>query len=202
VDDYARDGENLLLANPNNPEDLREKLHQLLTDSALADRLIEGGFRTIANRYDWSQSLERFVAAIRDIDATYPGAGEVNLPALEQALADLDREGSLTPIETYREFHELSSRLSTVASAVAASPPTDEQILELERISRGLKRHATNERAQYYGAFKAKYDLCTLVLALAATPDRIHVSRLLHPMKEVPTSSHASALTEIRYTEP
>lgn len=202
VDDYAEHGVNLLLANPNDPDDLRDKLHRVLTDSRLRERLVEGGFQTVAHRYDWSQSLASFLSAIRDIDATYEGAGELDLEALEQSLVDLEREGSLTPIETYREFHRLSDRLSKIAGEISATPPTKAQIWELESIRDSLKSYVSNERAQYYAAFKAKYDLCLLLLALAVTPDRVHIPRLIRPLEGAPAATNATALTEIRYTEP
>lgn len=202
VDDYAKDGVNLILANPNDPTDLREKLYRVLSDSALADRLIEGGLTTMSQRYNWLESLKCFVTAIRDIDATYGGAGKLDLAKLEQTLIDLEREGSLTPIATYREFHSLCDRLARVAADIATLTPTNEQIHELQSIRDSLKHYVSNERAQYYSAFKAKYDLCLLVLALAVTPDRIHIPRLIHARGGAPTTAHATALTEIRYTEP
>jgi glycosyltransferase involved in cell wall biosynthesis len=202
VDDYGKDEVNLLLANPNDPDDLADKIRRILTDSALAARLVRGGFETVRNRYDWSESLAFFIDAIHDIDANYKGAGELDLAMLRQSLVNLEHEGFLTPVETYREFDRLSDRLSEIAAGTVATTPTDSQIRGLESIRDALKCYLSDERAQYYAAFKAKYDLCLLVLDLAVTPDRVHIPRLLRPRDGAPAATDAIALTEIRYPKP
>ena len=202
VDDYAEDGKNLLLANPNDPDDLRDKLHRLLTDSALADRLVRGGFETMDGRYEWEISLGAFMSAITDIDTTYSGSGELDVPLLERMLEELEREGSLTPIETYREFHRLDQELSRVADELAEDVPVNGQIHDLTAIRDDLKQYVTNSRTQYYSAFKAKYDLCLLLIELAGSPDRVHIRRLLHPQRGATAGTNATALTEVRYTQP
>lgn len=202
VDDYAEDEKNLLLANPNDSNDLRDKLRRLLTEPGLADRLVQGGFETMKGRYEWETSLEAFMSAIRDIDATYDGAGELDMPLLENLLVELEREGSLTPIETYREFHRLNQELSRVADDLASDAPANGQIDHLGEIRDSLKRYVTNDRTQYYAAFKAKYDLCLLLIELAGSPDRVHIQRLVHPQRGATAGTNATALTEVRYTQP
>ncbi|MEO7368443.1 MAG: glycosyltransferase family 4 protein [Gemmatimonadaceae bacterium] len=202
VDDYAVDGVNLILANANDPDDLSDKIRRILTDSALAAHLVEGGFETVRNRYDWAQSLASFVNAIQDIDAGYKGAGELDLEMLRQSLVNLECEGFLTPIETHRQFQRLSDRLSEIAAGIAATPPIPAQIEGLESVRDELKCYLSNERTQYFSAFKAKYDLCLLVLELAVTSDRVHLPRLLRPHDGAPAATDANSLTEIRYTKP
>jgi hypothetical protein len=202
VDDYGEDEKNLLLANPNDPDDLREKLHRVLSDSDLVGRLVKGGFETMKGRYDWDTSVAAFMSAIRDIDATYDGAGDIDENHLDRLLADLEREGSLTPIETNREFHRLDEELSRIAAELGQAAPANGQIHELEEIRDRLKQYVTNDRAQYYSAFKAKYDLCLLLIELAGSPDRVHIQRLLHPRQGATAGTNATALTEVRYSQP
>ncbi|HUQ47161.1 MAG TPA: glycosyltransferase family 4 protein [Gemmatimonadaceae bacterium] len=202
VDDYAEDGNNLLLANPSDPDDLRDKLQRLLTDANLAERLVQGGFKTMKGRYEWDISLAAFMSAITDIDATYTGAGELDTPLLEDLLEELEREGSLTPIATYREFHRLDRELSRAADELANGVAVNGQIHDLAVIRDDLKRYVSNSRTQYYAAFKAKYDFCLLLIELAGSPDRVYIQRLVHPQRGANAGTNATALTEVRYTQP
>lgn len=202
VDDYGEDGKNLLLANPNDPDDLEDKLRTVLTDSALAERLVEGGFETVRGRYDWATSLDAFMRAIADIDAVYTGAGELDSAYLYRLLDELEGEGSLTPIEIYREFHRLDQELTRVADDLAGERPANGQIGKLAAIRDDLGQYVANERTQYYSAFKAKYDLCRLLIELAGSADRVHIKRLINPLKGANAPTNATALTEVRYTQP
>jgi glycosyltransferase involved in cell wall biosynthesis len=201
VDDYADDEKNLLLANPNDPDDLSDKLRRVLTDTELASRLVRGGFETMQGRYDWETTVSTFVSAIDDIDATYHGAGDLDLPLLNDLLDELEREGSLTPIETYREFHRLEQELTRIAGKLTADSPANGEISELGAIRDKLRQYVNNDRTQYYAAFKAKYDLCVLLIELAGTPDRVHIQRLIHPQRGATAGTNAAALTEVRYTQ-
>ena len=202
VDDYAEDEGNLLLANPNDPDDLRDKLRRILTHPELASRLVQGGFEAMNGRYEWDTSVSAFMSAISDIDANYDGAGELDRPLLAKLLGELEREGSLTPIETYREFHRLDQELTRVAEELAGDMPLNGQIHDLAMIRDSLKPYVANDRTQYYAAFRAKYDLCLLLIELAGSPDRVHIPRLIHPHKGATAGTNATALTEVRYTQP
>jgi glycosyltransferase involved in cell wall biosynthesis len=202
VDDYAEDGVNLLLANPNDPEDLRGKMSQVLTNPELAEKLVSGGFRTVRDRYDWPTTLKAFLNAIHDIDRNYEGAGTLDHERLAASFDRLEREGSLTPIETYREFQRLNDRLTTISLKLADTAPHSGDLRDLESIRDSLGRYVGNSRAQYYSAFKAKYDLCLLLIEIAGTPDRVHIPRLLHPRNSAQAATNAASLTEVRYKEP
>lgn len=201
VDDYGEDGVNLLLANPNDPNDLRDKLIRLLTDEGLASRLVEGGFSTINGRYDWEETHDGFMTAIADIDSNYAGAGPVDQIEMRRRLEDLEREGSLTPIETYRDFQRLAAQLTSISEKIGSAPATPDQISALAVIRDTLAPYTMNQRAQYYSAFKAKYDLCLLMLELAGTPEEIHIPRLLNPQPGASAATNAAPLTEFRYTQ-
>jgi len=201
VGDYAEDGVNLLLANPNDPRDIRDKVRTVLTDDALAQRLVEGGLTTMDGRYEWSTTRDSFLNAIAEIDATYDGAGPVDREEMQAVLNDLEREGSLTPIETYRAFQHLDEQLTRISKEIDGSA-TDRQIVELKDVRDRLAHYVTNDRTQYYSAFKARYDFCLLLIELAGTPDGIHIQRLLHPQAGTSAATNAASLTEFRYTQP
>jgi glycosyltransferase involved in cell wall biosynthesis len=203
VSDYGVDGTNLLLANPNDPGDLRAKLGALLRDDALRDRLRRGGFETVRTAYDWQTSVQRLREAIAHIDRTHRGTGAVDAAAMRALLADLEHEGSLTPVPVYREFQRLSAEFDAVLRDLAADDHRHRAgaCARLAALRDAFACHTTNPRAQYYDAFKGKYDLCRLLLALADS-DRIGetVRRLQHP--EHPGEDRARlSFSEIRYRE-
>jgi hypothetical protein len=203
VSDYGVDGVNLLLAQPNDPADLHARLGRLLRDPALRERLRQGGADTVRNSYGWETSVERFRAAIGEIDRTYAGPGSVDADAMQGLLHDLEEEGSLTPVSVYREFQALTAELDALLRAVARDDRVSAGDAQcLARLRDAFAARLVQPRAQYHDAFKMKHDLCRLVLALAGS-DAIAatVSRLLQP--EGRREDRAGpALSETRYREP
>lgn len=199
VDDYAEDGVNLLLASPNDPADLAEKLRRVLTDAAVRERLVAGGFDTVARGYDWSTAAKSFLDAIAEIDSSYEGAGDVDPRQMQGYLDRLEESGSFTPIEVFREFELLAERLQSIADDVSTSQGS-ENLGELAQLRDRLNAFLQNENAQYYDAFKAKFDFAQLLLALSGTADDRFISRLVDRRRGRHNGSNADSLTEIRYT--
>jgi glycosyltransferase involved in cell wall biosynthesis len=201
VDDYAEDGKNLLLADPNDPLDLARQLRRVLTDPVLSARLVEGGFKTVRARYDWSASDTTFLDAIADIDANYAGAGDVDPACMQSYIDTLERSGSFTPIEVFREFQTLAWRLESVGGEIADGSATSTQLEQLADLRDGLARFLHNERAQYYDAFKAKFDFCQLLLSCAEHEETQLVRLLMSGARNSLNRANASSLVEIRYTK-
>ena len=202
VSEYGVDGVNLLLARPNDPTDLHAALARLLRDADLRDRLRRGGFETVCHRYDWDESMQHFRRALAEIDRTHRGASAVDAAAMAGLLADLEAEGGLTPIAIFREFETLAAELDTVLGALAEDDRrSDLWFQRLGALRDAFGRRTENRCAQYYDAFKCKYDVCRLVLALAGS-DRIGeaISRLLHPYHAHDKRVGVS-FSEIRYRE-
>ena len=59
VSDYGVDGTNILLAKPNDPGDLFEKLNLLLVDGNLRNSLRKNAYAT-AQPYTWDKAMESF----------------------------------------------------------------------------------------------------------------------------------------------
>jgi glycosyltransferase involved in cell wall biosynthesis len=201
VMEYAEDGVNLLLAKPNAPDDLVNKLRQVLTDPNLAQSLRAGGFRTAAGRFEWNDSLRHFVNAIEDIDATYSGPGPLDNAALTGLLDSLERDGNLTPIAVFRRFQELAEQAGEVFSALRGSGrATRHDLSVLETVRDELRQYLGNERAQYYPAVKSKFDLCQLILTLAGSLDtERHIPLVLSRNGKNSIAANAASLTEVRY---
>lgn len=167
VSDYGIDGANLLLANPNDPVDLADKLRRMLTDGELADRLRAAGFKTVETAYDWSRSYEMFSAALDDIDRTYKGAGLVDASAMRALSTRLEAEGNFTPIETFREFYRLSGIAGNAYRRMSRGREVlPDSVASLQDVREQLRPYVANPSAEYYRAFKAEFDRCQLVLTL------------------------------------
>jgi hypothetical protein len=202
VADYGIDGMNLLLARPNDPADLHAALARLLRDAELRDRLRRAGFETVRHAYDWDVSMRHFRRALAEIDRTYRGAGAVDASTMASLLTALEAEGGLTPIAVFREFELLAAELETVLRALVDDDRrSDDAFQRLAALRDAFGRRTANRRAQYYEAFKCKYDVCRLVLALADS-DRVGeaISRLLYPDRGRDHRAGVS-FSEIRYRE-
>jgi glycosyltransferase involved in cell wall biosynthesis len=198
VGDYGRDGVNLLLAEPNAPEDLHLKLRRVLTDADLAEQLRSEGFRTAAAGFDWADAVEQFLRAVDHIDATYSGAGPVDPAVMSGHLDALERQGSYTPIEVVRRFWELSNRLDEVSARLRSGKRTREETERLEELRLDLMPYIENPDTQYCSAFRAKYDLCTLLVELLAADDTAaHIQRVLARQHRTP---RGPAFVERRYS--
>jgi hypothetical protein len=64
----------------------------------------------------------------------------------------------------------------------------------------GFGRYLNNRRAEYYDAFKAKYDLCRLILSLRGEAQFHHYLSLLVAGRRESGAS-APSFVEIRYTD-
>ena len=202
VGEYGVEGVNLLLAQPNDPEDLADKLARVLTDSTLASRLREGGYATVADRYHWDISLVAMESALDAIAAEYE-VPDVDAAAMADLVRQLEQEGSVTPIETFRRFNEVSVTLRGVCDRTAATgevSPAD--VTELDALSEELRTYTENPASEYYRAFKAKLDLARLIRSLtrsqlAGTALRKIIDRTTHDEPRNP-----AALREIQYSNP
>jgi len=199
--DYGIDEVNLLLARPNDPQDLYEKLRRLLSDDSLAERLRQEGFKSTEQRYDWSTSAQIFIEHVNDIDLSYKGAGRVDPIEMKRLLDNMEREGNLTPISIYRRFQELDAALKTLTQRMLREEhPSAESLKELSSYRDELRSYLANENAEYYDAFKAKYDWCQVILGLK---DNVRFNEYLELMikrgqgREPRTTS---SFFEIRYT--
>ncbi|MFN2532172.1 MAG: glycosyltransferase family 4 protein [Pyrinomonadaceae bacterium] len=202
VSDYGVDEVNLLLAQPNDPNDLFEKLHRLLLDESLAERLRQEAFTSTENSYDWAVSVRIFIRILREIDQSYNGAGPVDRQAMQQLLDELEREGNLTPIATYRHFQRLAVDLNTLTHRMLAEDrPTVESLNELEGLRDALRSYLANDNAEYYDAFKTKYDWCQLLLSLRNDVRFGEYLELMLRRRQAREPRTTSSFSEIRYTK-
>ena len=202
VSDYGIDDANLLLAQPNDPDDLYLKLHRLLSDEALAKRLRREGFKSTETSYDWRTSAQIFMQHLNEIDRTYDGAGRVDPIEMQGLLADLEREGNLTPIAVYRRFQELAKALKTLTQEMRTEKQSSPELLmALSGLRDEFRSYLANEKAEYYDAFKAKYDWCQLILSLKDNTRFNEYLELMSSRRQEREPRTAASFSEIRYTE-
>jgi len=138
---------------------------------------------------------------VNDIDLSYKGAGRVDPIEMKRLLDNMEREGNLTPISIYRRFQELDAALKTLTQRMLREEhPSAESLKELSSYRDELRSYLANENAEYYDAFKAKYDWCQVILGLK---DNVRFNEYLELMikrgqgREPRTTS---SFFEIRYT--
>jgi L-malate glycosyltransferase len=202
VSDYGIDGVNLLLAQPNDPQDIRDKLRQLLLDGSLAERLRHAAFKTVAKKYDWSRSLADIRRILLEIDQTYASVGAIDSNTMQGLLERLEKEGNLTPIAVYRRFQQLSEELDELVynllSEVIPMPTTLEK---LQSVRDMLGYYLDNKTAEYYDAFKSQYDFCQLLLSLSADARFNEYLNLILVRRKQSEPQAATSFFEIRYSD-
>ena len=153
----------------------------------------------MAASYRWEDSVGRFREILQDIGASYGGAGVVDAARMRALLDRLEAEGALTPIDLFRRFQDLSGRLDAVVLQLLDGAPSPEAFAAVTRLRQEFGAHLRNPRTQYYDAFRAKYDVCGVLLTLRnRTRFAEDVSRVFDQSHR--RATHAPpALTEIRY---
>lgn len=181
VDDFGIDGENLLLSNPNDPTDICNKLKRVLTDSSLALKLRENGFRAAA-KHSWSKTVEAFIkvqpqilAQSRKKTVQSRSFGDM------QMLSDrLEREGLFGPPGVYKEMAVLHKRFFQIcASLVNEKVSRDTGVKGLTELSKEFELYAGNPDAEYYNDFKATFDACRLLVSLGKEPQFLNYVRAI-----------------------
>ena len=200
--EYGVDDVNLLLAEPNDPHDLYLQLRRVLLDDQLAERLRQAAFQTVENDYLWEASVSRFRTIIDQIDRTYTGPGMVSPSAMQDLLARLEQEGNLTPISVFRQFQSLAAELNALLTTMLDdAPPSSERLTHLQHLRDEFRLCLGNEHAEYYDAFKEKYDLCQLLLGLQADVRFGTYLQLILTRRQDRELNTAASFSEIRYTD-
>jgi L-malate glycosyltransferase len=165
VMNYAEPGINLLLAQCNDSLDLARQLKQVLLDESLAERLRQGGFKTIEGDYNWSATVERFIEILQvDIPTVYSTRLAPDTARLIQLQHEMEQEGIFTPYTVQQQYQACYKTFEVWADQMMRQPrslsPSNSCWLELQWICDRLKSLLVNEQAQYYLQVKSLYDLC------------------------------------------
>ncbi|MBS1952672.1 MAG: glycosyltransferase family 4 protein [Cyanobacteria bacterium SZAS-4] len=162
VTEFARDGENILLARPHSPNDLAAKLRTLLTDSALRQSLIENGTAT-ADKYTWQQTMSCFFETLKQMEQTKSDAVAPTQTELEFMLEELENHGYYTPPQVEQALSILSIELQTLCRRIKEGDIDEAESTQmLQQIRQQLKVHLHNPASSYYKEFKARFDLCQM----------------------------------------
>lgn len=171
VNEFARDGENMLLCEINSPESMAEKLRKLLGDSKLQQKLVDNG-RSSLQDYSWSNTIDHFTLSLQQIRTAEPAKqhNSVTSEELRSLLNDLEEEGFHTPPLVENVLRTSSALLTELLEQVKNNLVSDALATEkLTELRTNFRAHLTNPKAHYYNQFKARFDLCQL-LSICATP--------------------------------
>lgn len=162
VFDYGVDGENLLLVEPGNADDLYEKLKLLLSDYDLRDKLRKNAAQT-AEVYSWNKAIEMFVQSQidmkREFKAVAVSASEI------KAIVDLMvAERMYLSLEKLRAFYQFRDAVDDVCGRLKNRLTSiEEGVRELQVLKQNLQEFDMASGSQLN---KAVYDLCRLLIAL------------------------------------
>lgn len=170
VNDFGIDGVNLLLAQPNDPADLYSKLKTVLSDDSLANVLRHNAFKTAAE-YDWNKSIQAFIDCQKDLLETKPEPAQFTVSDMSLLSKELDAEGLFTPAETYQKLRDLYGRVDSICTTILDGELDSKSLFQLSETRKELSQYLSNPKAEYYKAFKARYDACGLLLTLKDEPD-------------------------------
>jgi glycosyltransferase involved in cell wall biosynthesis len=104
VSDFGLDGENLLIAAPNDPESLRKQLERVLLDENLADKLRANGRKTL-DRYNWDETMRAFEQCLEAYKRSEPVVVSKN--ELAGLSAELEAAGLYTPLAKHKALVEM-----------------------------------------------------------------------------------------------
>lgn len=168
--EFARDRENILLVEKNNPADMFAKLKEFFSDADLAAQMRMQGV-TAMKSYTWENCFTLFKKAQQEIFETAK-APKVNLVEMNNLLIDLETEGLFTPLETYRKLTVMDKDLQALCQQLTRQElSVQSAITTLSGIKEALTPYVQNERTEYYDSFRAPYDLCRLLLSLKDEPN-------------------------------
>jgi hypothetical protein len=200
VTDYGVDGVNLLLADPNDPVGLADALARVLDDESLAARLIEGGRATVRDRYDWETGVDRFEDALEVLHSQSRLPLDIEPAQLHALLLRLEEEGDLTPIKVFRQYESFAQEIDELCAAIVSGEARP-ALARLRDLRDALAPYVRNVRAEYHHAFRAKFDLCQLVLALEDRDDLSDLVRRLLAARKAHAPHAAPPFAEPRHRE-
>lgn len=67
MEEFAKDNENALLVEPENEEDLCEKIHMLLTDKELRSKISTNALKTIKEQYSWINKAKELIKIYSEV---------------------------------------------------------------------------------------------------------------------------------------
>jgi len=167
--EFAKNGENILLVDKNDINDMYDKLKLLLSNQDLAKQLREQG--VIAMRpYTWEAGFALFKKAQLEILKTAAPTA-VDETQMKTLLQELESEGLYTPLDTYKTLTSLDKDLRALCESLSRRDLTVQSAVEkLNDIKDELSPFVQNEKSEYYHSFRAPFDLCRLLLSLRDDP--------------------------------
>jgi glycosyltransferase involved in cell wall biosynthesis len=201
VSEYGVDEVNLLLARPNDPLEIYEKMKRLLVEATLAERLREAAFKTVAEGYDWDACVASLTRILLTIRQSYADLSPQDPRLMRDLSAKLEAAGNLTPIATFRRFDHLTDELASIVSQIRSEKvPMHSLRCRLQNLRDGFATYLGNEKVEYYDAFKSKYDFCQLLLGLWLDERFAEYLEIIVRRRDRVEPPSSTSFSEIRYS--
>lgn len=162
VDDYGRDGENMLLVEAGDQAGLATALEEVLTNHQSRERLCRQARDDLEGRYEWPATVDAFEQALTRARPWQPDP--VELAGLVRQLVE---QGVFTPIETYRECEKARQ---VVAQCRSKGVLGEQDRQALEAVRQRLAPLLECPGAEYYRAARATFDLAGVLLTWSQEP--------------------------------
>ncbi len=194
VADYGIDRENILLAQPNNPKDLCNKMQEVLLDDELAGHLSGNGC-SVAEEYSWSRTLNEFVRCQRALLDSNFSLPQVDENVCAELLVDLESAGLFVPSSIDLSCRQMDKTFTEMIGALARGEAPTRYTSIMEGLLKTLRLYTQNPRTAYYDVVKSRYYLCELLMSLWEDSRLVHVAKQLNAENVLHESTSASSFS-------
>ncbi len=172
ISDFGVNEVNVLLAAPDNIESLSTKLERILTDETLRAKLTTHGRATLEG-YGWERTMQAFENCLEECKGQ-SRIKEISREKLERLSAELEQEGFYTPLAKHEKLVQLSEQLEQTLKSLERCTDTSFRTANLSRLDSikiSLSQELHNNKSELFQQFKARFDLCQIVLSLDNDPN-------------------------------
>jgi glycosyltransferase involved in cell wall biosynthesis len=181
ISDYGIDGQNCVLAEPNNSMDLYKQLKHVLIDASFTEGLREQAFQTVQGQFEWAETVTAFhnaLTQIRSHQAEQPAVTDVQ--HLQLLIQQLEEAGYDLSPEHYQGLEALSESIESCCRNLQQSDSADPSCLQaISALQTRISPFLQATQSPYYPYFKSRYDLFNLILSLQDEPEFDRYLRLL-----------------------
>lgn len=177
VSDFGLDEVNLLIASPNDSRSIKRQLKRVLTEKTLNQKLRLNGRQTL-ERYNWHLTMRAFEHCLEQCKQKQPV--QVSNKLLQELSFELEEAGLFTPLARHNQLVRISERLEETLKILKTSNQNSNAIDSLHEIRDLLLLQLSNKNSELYKQFKARYDLCQMLLSCVDDPNFSNLVRSMN----------------------
>ncbi|RTL44899.1 MAG: glycosyltransferase [Candidatus Melainabacteria bacterium] len=176
VSDFGLDEVNLLIATPNDSRSIENQLKRILTDKNLIQKLRLNGRKTL-EQYNWDLTMKAFEQCLDRCKQKQPVP--ISEDVLQTLNIELEESGLYTPLARHKQLTLLSERLEETLKNLKTTAQDSNAINSLRDIRDLLVPELSNKNSELYQQFKARYDLCQMLLSCTDHPNFTNIVQSL-----------------------